>query len=43
MTRSPEIGFQKHVAAYLARGHKYTLLEQVEITDTEHYIAEDHL
>ena len=41
--RPPEITFQKHIADYLVREHKYGVLEQSELTDTEHCIAEDHL
>ena len=41
--RKPEITFQTHIADYLVREHKYGVLEQSEITDTEHFIAEDHL
>lgn len=41
--KTPEISFQEHIAAYLTRVHGYPLLEQAEITDTEHVIAEDHL
>lgn len=41
--KPPELTFQKHVADYLVREHKYGVLEQSEITDTEHCIAEDHL
>ena len=40
---APELKFQKHIAKYLVREHKYGVLEQSEITDTEHFIAEDHL
>lgn len=40
---APEIRFQKHINAYLIRVHKYEVLEQADITDTEHFIAEDHL
>lgn len=39
----PELVFQKHIADYLIREHKYGVLEQADITDTEHCIAEDHL
>ena len=39
----PELAFQKHIADFLIREHKYGVLEQAEITDTEHFIAEDHL
>jgi type I restriction enzyme R subunit len=41
--RRPEISFQQHIAEYLVREHKYGALEQSDITDTEHCIAEDHL
>ena len=39
----PELMFQQHVADYLVREQKYGVLEQSEITDTEHFIAEDQL
>jgi type I restriction enzyme R subunit len=38
-----ELTFQQHIAGFLVRGHKYGVLEQAEITDTEHCIAEDQL
>ena len=41
--KPPELTFQKHIAEYLVREHKYAVLEQSDITDTEHFIAEDHL
>ena len=41
--KSPELIFQKHIADYLVRTHKYGVLEQSDITDTEHFIAEDLL
>src|SRR6266568_8807890 len=41
--KPPKLTFQKHVADYLVREHKYGVLEQSEITETEHCIAEDHL
>ncbi len=41
--RAPEITFQQHIADYLVREHKYGVLEQTDITDTEHFIAEDQL
>ena len=41
--KAPELEFQDHIAAYLKREHSYPVLEQAEITDTEHFIAEDHL
>jgi type I restriction enzyme R subunit len=39
----PELTFQQHIADFLVRVHGYGLLEQTEITDTEHFLAEDHL
>ena len=41
--KRPELTFQQHVADYLVREHKYGVLEQSDITDTAHYIAEDQL
>jgi type I restriction enzyme R subunit len=41
--KQPELTFQQHIAAYLVREHQYGVLEQTDITDTEHFIAEDHL
>jgi type I restriction enzyme R subunit len=41
--KPPELVFQKHIADYLVREHKYGVLEQSDITDTEHFIAEDQL
>jgi type I restriction enzyme, R subunit len=41
--KPPELTFQKHIADYLVRAHKYAVLEQSDITDTEHGIAEDLL
>jgi type I restriction enzyme R subunit len=41
--RAPELTFQQHVADFLVREHKYGVLEQTDITDTEHCIAEDQL
>jgi type I restriction enzyme R subunit len=41
--KTPELTFQEHIAAYLIREHQYGVLEQTEITDREHFIAEDHL
>src|SRR2546427_1004867 len=43
LKRPPELTFQKHIADYLVRVHKYGVLEQSDITDTEHVIAEDQL
>ena len=41
--KAPELKFQEHIANFLIREHRYGVLEQAEITDTEHYLAEDHL
>jgi type I restriction enzyme R subunit len=41
--KPPELTFQQHIADYLVREHKYAVLEQNDITDTEHFIAEDQL
>lgn len=41
--KAPELTFQQHIADYLVREHGYGVLEQSDITDTEHFIAEDHL
>ncbi len=42
-TKPPELAFQQHIAEFLVRVHGYGVLEQADITDTEHCIAEDHL
>ncbi|MCX6970600.1 MAG: DEAD/DEAH box helicase family protein [Verrucomicrobia bacterium] len=41
--KPPELTFQQHIADFLIREHKYGKLEQADITDTEHFIAEDQL
>jgi len=41
--KAPEMKFQEHIASFLTREHGYPVLEQAEITDTDEYIAEDHL
>jgi len=41
--KAPELNFQEHIANFLTREHQYGVLGQTDITDTEHYIAEDHL
>lgn len=43
MFEEPEKQFQKHIADFLVREHKFAVLTQDEITDTEFYFAEDHL
>ena len=39
--KAPELTFQQHIADFLVREHGYGVLEQADITDTEHFIAED--
>ena len=39
----PELTFQQHIADFLIREHGYGVLEQSDITDTNHFIAEDQL
>jgi type I restriction enzyme R subunit len=41
--KPPELTFQQHIADFLVREHKYGVLEQGDITDTEHFVAEDQL
>ena len=41
--KPPELTFQEHIAEFLVREHGYGVLEQADITDTEHFIAEDQL
>lgn len=41
--KAPELKFQQHIADFLVHKHKYGVLEQTDITDTEHFIAEDQL
>jgi type I restriction enzyme R subunit len=41
--KAPELTFQQHIADYLVREHGYGVLEQADITDTEHCLAEDQL
>jgi type I restriction enzyme R subunit len=41
--KAPELAFQQHIADFFIRVHGYGVLEQSEITDTEHFIAEDQL
>ncbi|MBI4597189.1 MAG: type I restriction endonuclease subunit R, partial [Candidatus Omnitrophica bacterium] len=41
--KAPELTFQQHIADFLVREHGYAVLEQTDITDTEHFIAEDQL
>jgi type I restriction enzyme R subunit len=41
--KPPELAFQKHIADYLVREHHYGVMEQSDLTDAEHFIAEDLL
>jgi type I restriction enzyme, R subunit len=41
--KAPELTLQQHIADFLVREHGYAVLEQSDITDTEHLIAEDQL
>jgi type I restriction enzyme R subunit len=41
--KPPELAFQQHIADFLVREHGFGVLEQADITDTEHCIAEDQL
>ena len=41
--KAPELTFQQHIADFLVRVHGYGVLEQADITDTDHCIAEDQL
>jgi len=41
--KAPEVTFQQHIADFLVRVHGYGVLEQTDITDTEHCIPENQL
>lgn len=41
--KPPELSFQQHIADFLVRVHGYGVLEQIDISDTEHCIAEGQL
>ena len=41
--KPPELVFQQHLRDYFVKKQKYGVLEQSDITDTEHFIAEDLL
>ena len=41
--KPPELLFQQHLRDYFVKKQKYGVLEQSDITDTEHFIAEDLL
>lgn len=40
---NPELTFQNHITDYFVNVHKYGVLEQADISDTENFIAEDQL
>lgn len=37
--KASELMFQQHIADYFVREHKYAVLEQSDITDTERFTA----
>lgn len=41
--QSPELKFQQHIADFLIREHGYGALEQIDITDPDYALVEDHL
>jgi hypothetical protein len=41
--KAPELTCQEHIANFLVREHSYGVLEQTDITDIAHFIAEDQL
>jgi type I restriction enzyme R subunit len=41
--KAPELTFQQHISDFLVREHGYGVLEQADITDSGHFIAEDQL
>jgi L-alanine-DL-glutamate epimerase-like enolase superfamily enzyme len=41
--KASELNFQERIGDCLVREHKYGVLEQADVTDTEHFIAEDQL
>lgn len=41
--KAPELTFQQHIADFFVRVHGYGVLEQSDITDTEHCIVEYQL
>ena len=43
MFQGPEKKFQRHVGNHFLKKHHFALLEEADITDRTHYIAEDHL
>jgi type I restriction enzyme R subunit len=43
LKKPPELTFQEHISDFFVRVHEYGMLEQTDITDTEHFIAEDQL
>jgi hypothetical protein len=43
LDKQPELTFQRHIADFLVWVHGYGVLEQIDIIDAEHCIAEDQL
>ena len=41
--KAPDLTFQQHIADFLVREHGSDVLEQSDITDTKHFIAEDQI
>ena len=41
--KPPELTFQQHITDFLVRAHKFGVLDQTDITDTDNFIVEDHL
>jgi type I restriction enzyme, R subunit len=41
--KAPELTFPEHIANFFIREHRYGVLDQADITDTEHFIAEEQL
>ena len=41
--KPPELTLQQHIADFLVRVHDYGVLAQSDISDTEHFTAEDKL
>src|SRR5437667_43524 len=41
--KPPELTFQSHVAEFLKRVHRYPVMAQESVTDTENFLAEDYL
>jgi len=43
MADGPEKKFQKHIAAFLKKGHHYIPLDPSDLIDPDWYFLEDHL